>query len=93
MDCLCVKIRSVFALELFLLNGLDVYHWGFPQYYMRDFNVAELAEDVVNELKLNFRKHNIELRLKIPKEQYIVHQDKTKLKQVLRANAQLEIHS
>ena len=84
IEPLDIIFRSTDSLSKTVSDFLDIsrIEQGEMKYYLRDFNVVDLVKDVVNELKLNIKKKNLELRLNVPNEIYTIHEDKTKLKQV-----------
>ncbi|MEI7480570.1 MAG: HAMP domain-containing sensor histidine kinase, partial [bacterium] len=56
---------------------------GQMRYFMKDFDLRDLTNEVVKELKGNIQKNGLELRCNIPHGYFLVHDDKAKLKQVL----------
>jgi signal transduction histidine kinase len=56
---------------------------GQMKYYLKTFDMRDLVNEVANELKENIRRCGLELKLNVTSEVCLVHDDKTKLKQVL----------
>ncbi|HAO64984.1 TPA: hypothetical protein DCQ44_03320 [Candidatus Taylorbacteria bacterium] len=85
IEPLDIIFRSTDTLTKTVSDFLDVsrIEQGEMKFYLKNFDVATLVDEVVNEQRLNFKKNNLELRLKSEKGEYIVHEDKAKLKQVL----------
>ena len=85
IEPLDIILRSTDSLNKTVSDFLDVSRLdqGEMKYYMKDFNIADLVHEVVDEMKLGIEKDNLELRLKVSKEACVVHEDKAKLKQVL----------
>lgn len=80
-----IIVKSADTLGKTVNDFLDIskIEQGEMRYYLKDFNLADLVQEVVNELKLGIKSDGLELRLNIPKGEFIIHNDKTKLKHVL----------
>jgi signal transduction histidine kinase len=85
IEPLDIIFKSMDSLNKTVSDFLDIsrIEQGEMRYYLKDFNIVDLVNEVVNELKLNIQKKGLELRLDIEIGTFILHQDKTKLKQVL----------
>ena len=85
IEPLDIIFRSTDTLNKTVSDFLDIsrIEQGEMKYYLKDFNIVDLVHEVVDEMKLGIEKDNLELRLKISKEECVVHEDKAKLKQVL----------
>ena len=84
IEPLDIIFKSTDSLNKTVSDFLDVsrIEQGEMKYYMKDFNVVDLVNEVVNELKLGIQKSGLELKLDIAKGVYPIHEDKAKLKQV-----------
>lgn len=85
IEPLDIIFKSTDSLTKTVSDFLDVsrIEQGEMKYYLKDFNIVDLVNEVVNELKINIQKKGLELKLNIENGNYILHEDKTKLKQVL----------
>ena len=55
---------------------------GAMRYYRRDFDLCQLADEVVNEMKISINNANLDLELDMANEPLIIHGDKAKIKHV-----------
>ena len=85
IEPLDIIFKSMDSLNKTVSDFLDIsrIEQGEMKYYLKDFNIVDLVNEVVNELKLNIQKNGLELKLDIETGIFILHEDKTKLKQVL----------
>ena len=56
---------------------------GGMRYYLKDFDLGGLVKEAVNEIKNSLKRDNLELKLNIHEEPFLIHSDKAKLKHVL----------
>ena len=84
IEPLDIIFRSTDSLNKTVNDFLDIsrIEQGEMKYYFKDLDVSLLVNDVVKEFSPNITKNNLELRLKITKGLFFVHEDKTKLKHV-----------
>lgn len=84
IEPLDIIFKSTDSLAKTVSDFLDIsrIEQGEMKFYLKDFNLVDLVNEVVMELSPNINRH-LELKIKIPKDTLIVHEDKTKIKQVL----------
>lgn len=56
---------------------------GAMRYYLKDFDLGNLVQEAVNEIKAGIEENNLELKLNIPDGPFLIHSDKAKLKHIL----------
>jgi signal transduction histidine kinase len=56
---------------------------GAMRYYLKDFDLSNLVQEAVNEIKGGINENNLELKLNIGEGPFLIHSDKAKLKHVL----------
>lgn len=85
IEPLDIIFRSTDSLNKTVSDFLDIsrIEQGEMRFYLKDFNLVDLVKEVVNEMRLGFEKDALELKLNITDQACLVHEDKTKLKQVL----------
>jgi signal transduction histidine kinase len=84
VEPLDIIFKSTDSLSKTVSDFLDIsrIEQGEMKYYLKDFNVVDLINEVVNEFKINVEKSGLQLKTNIIKGEFILHEDKTKLKQV-----------
>lgn len=84
IEPLNIIFNSTDSLNKTVNDFLDVsrIEQGEMKYYMKDFNVVDLVNEVVREMKNSIKNNNLELRLNINADPIIVHDDKIKMKQI-----------
>jgi len=85
IEPLDIIFKSTDTLSKTVSDFLDIsrIEQGQMRYFMKDFDLRDLTNEVVKELKGNIQKNGLELRCNIPDGYFLVHDDKAKLKQVL----------
>lgn len=80
-----IILKSVDTLGKTVNDFLDLSRidQGEMRYYKKDFDLTQLANEVVNEMKKGIIDTGLDLKINISTEPLIVHGDKTKLKHVL----------
>lgn len=56
---------------------------GAMRYYLKDFDLGNLVQEAVDEIKAGINENNLELKLNIGEGPFLIHSDKAKLKHVL----------
>ncbi len=84
IEPLDIIFKSTDSLSKTVSDFLDIsrIEQGEMKYYLKDFDVADLINEVLNEFKINIERSGLKLKTDILKTKCIVHEDKTKLKQV-----------
>ncbi len=82
---LSIILKSVDTLGKTVNDFLDVSRidQGEMRYYKKDFDFADLTNEVVNEMRKQIKNSGLDLKINISTETLIVHGDKAKLKHVL----------
>ena len=85
VEPLDIIFRSTDSLNKTVNDFLDIsrIEQGEMKYHLKDFDIVKLVDEVVNEMRISITKNGLELRLNIIKGEYILHDDRVKLKQVL----------
>jgi len=85
VEPLDIIFRSTDSLNKTVNDFLDIsrIEQGEMKYHLKDFDIVKLVDEVVNEMRISITKNGLDLRLNIIKGEYILHDDRVKLKQVL----------
>ena len=80
-----IILKSVDTLGKTVNDFLDLsrINQGEMRYYKKDFDLADLVNEVVNEMRKQIIDTGLDLKINLSKENLIVHGDKAKLKHVL----------
>ena len=85
VEPLDIIFRSTDSLNKTVNDFLDIsrIEQGEMKYHLKNFDIVKLVDEVVNEMRVSIIKNGLELKLNIIKGEYILHDDRVKLKQVL----------